>query len=156
MGRKKALRRLAKSLRKLQSDPIPAGTGDIMGLIMIVMMAAAKSAREDLKALMDAVKKANRAKAGWRRFADCQQSLIDGVCADTAKVERKGMKLLDALERLAIDDLSGKLDGLSDMGEMESLRMQMAMDRHSKLLSTLSNLLKKQSETAQTIAQNIK
>jgi hypothetical protein len=49
-----------------------------------------------------------------------------------------------------------KLDSLSEMGEMESLRLQMAMDRLSKLMSTLSNLLKKASETAAGITQNIK
>ena len=38
--------------------------------------------------------------------------------------------------------LEGDLDSLSEMGEMESLRLQMAMDRLSKLMSTLSNLLK--------------
>ena len=42
------------------------------------------------------------------------------------------------------------------VGPMESLRLQMAMDRLSKLMSTLSNLLKKASETAQGITQNIK
>jgi len=34
------------------------------------------------------------------------------------------------------------------MGETESLRLQMAMDRLSKMMSTLSNLLKKMSDTA--------
>lgn len=47
-------------------------------------------------------------------------------------------------------------DSLDEMGEMESLRLQMAMDRLSKLMSTLSNLLKRASETAEGIAQNIK
>jgi hypothetical protein len=42
------------------------------------------------------------------------------------------------------------------MGEMESLRLQMAMDRHSRMMSTLSNLLKQSSDTAQSIIQNIK
>ena len=42
------------------------------------------------------------------------------------------------------------------MREIESLRLQMAMDRLSKLMSTLSNLLKKASEIAQGITQNIK
>jgi hypothetical protein len=36
------------------------------------------------------------------------------------------------------------------------LRLQMAMDRMSKMMSTLSNLLKKTSETDQGIAQNTK
>ena len=49
-----------------------------------------------------------------------------------------------------------KLDSMSEMGEMESLRLQMAMDRLSKMMSTLSNLLKKISDTSSEITQNIK
>ncbi len=48
------------------------------------------------------------------------------------------------------------LDSLSEMGEMESLRLQMAMDRMSKLQSTLSNILKKNSEAASSITRNLK
>jgi Arc/MetJ-type ribon-helix-helix transcriptional regulator len=54
------------------------------------------------------------------------------------------------------DDLKGKLDSMSEMGEMESLRLQMAMDRISKMMSTLSNILKKISDIAQAITQNLK
>jgi len=61
----------------------------------------------------------------------------------------------DELES-AIDDVKSELDALSEMGEMESLRLQMAMDRVSKLSSTLSNLLKKASDTSQQITQNLK
>jgi len=39
---------------------------------------------------------------------------------------------------------------------MESLRLQMAMDRKSKMMATLSNLLKKMSDTSSSITQNIK
>ena len=45
--------------------------------------------------------------------------------------------------RAIVDDVKGRLDSLSEMGEMESLRLQMAMDRLSRLMSTLSNLMKK-------------
>lgn len=45
---------------------------------------------------------------------------------------------------------------MSETGEMESLRLQMAMDRMSKMMSTLSNLLKKISDTASAITQNLK
>jgi hypothetical protein len=58
--------------------------------------------------------------------------------------------------RAIVDDSKGRLDSLSEMGEMESLRLQMAMDRLSKLMSTLSNLMKKSSETAEAILQNLK
>lgn len=54
------------------------------------------------------------------------------------------------------DEVKGKLDLLSEMGEMESLRLQMAMDRLSKLMSTLSNLLKKASDTDTAMISNLK
>ncbi len=59
---------------------------------------------------------------------------------------------LDAL----VDELRSKLDSMSEMGEMESLRLQMIMDRRSKFISTLSNLLKKISDTQDGIVQNLK
>ena len=56
----------------------------------------------------------------------------------------------------SIDQAKNDLDSMSEMGEVESLRLQMAMDRMSKMMSTLSNLLKKISDTQNSIAQNIK
>jgi methyl-accepting chemotaxis protein len=52
--------------------------------------------------------------------------------------------------------IKNDLDSMSEMGEMESLRLQMAMDRLSKMMSTLSNLLKKISDTANAITTNLK
>jgi hypothetical protein len=43
--------------------------GDIMALAFIVMMEAAKSAREDLKAIMEGVKAINKQKDGWRQVS---------------------------------------------------------------------------------------
>jgi ATP-dependent Clp protease ATP-binding subunit ClpB len=79
-------------------------------------------------------------KAQW----GSEKETIDGVRA--AKAE------LDA----AINDTKSDLDSMSEMGEMESLRLQMAMDRMSKLMSTLSNILKKIDDTSGSIANNIK
>ena len=42
------------------------------------------------------------------------------------------------------------------MGETESLRLQMAMDRLSKMMSTLSNILKRISDTDSALVQNLK
>jgi len=55
-----------------------------------------------------------------------------------------------------MDSIKNDLDSLSEMGEMESLRLQMAMDRMSKMMTMLSNLLKKASDSASTITQNLK
>jgi Arc/MetJ-type ribon-helix-helix transcriptional regulator len=54
------------------------------------------------------------------------------------------------------DELLGKLDGMSEMTEMISLRLQMMMDRRSKLISTLSNIMKKISDAQNTLIQNLK
>ncbi|HEX8031447.1 MAG TPA: hypothetical protein VF491_23420 [Vicinamibacterales bacterium] len=66
--------------------------------------------------------------------------------------------LSNQLDQLAADlaALTSKKDLKSELGEMESLRLQMAMDRMSKMTSMLSNVMKKISDTAQSITQNLK
>ena len=58
--------------------------------------------------------------------------------------------------RLLQGDLRGKLDGMNEMSEMTSLRLQMTMDRRSKFIETLSNILKKIGTTMETLVQNLK
>jgi hypothetical protein len=48
------------------------------------------------------------------------------------------------------------IDSLSDLGELEALRLQSAMDARSKVMTTLSNVLSKLSDTQQAVAQNLK
>ena len=52
--------------------------------------------------------------------------------------------------------MKSDFDSMSEMGEMESLRLQMAMDRLSKMMSTLSNVLKKANDTNDAITSNKK
>jgi len=47
-------------------------------------------------------------------------------------------------------------DRLSELSEEQQLRMQMAMDRLAKTTSTLNNIMKKMSTTAEGIIQNLK
>lgn len=54
------------------------------------------------------------------------------------------------------DRLAKDHDSLSEIGDLESLKLQKAMDRQSKIIRVLSNLLKKRSETASGIIQNLK
>jgi ribonuclease D len=54
------------------------------------------------------------------------------------------------------DELKNELDSMSEMSEMESLRLQMAMDRFNKVMSALSNILKKISDTQSAIITNLK
>lgn len=76
------------------------------------------------------------------RFAEV--SLIDGEITSWRQLEA------------ARDALQGEVDSMSELGEMESLRLQMAMDRFSKVMTTLSNVLKKISDTSSGIVQNLK
>ena len=54
------------------------------------------------------------------------------------------------------EDLKGQLDSMSEMSEMTSLRLQMAMDRRSQFIATLSNVMKKIDATQETLVQNLK
>jgi hypothetical protein len=48
------------------------------------------------------------------------------------------------------------LGALSEMAEMNALRLQKAMDRHAKAMSTLSNILRKVGETEDGVVKNLK
>jgi hypothetical protein len=50
----------------------------------------------------------------------------------------------------------GRTDDISEISEELSLKLQMAMDRKSKFISTLSQIMKKISTTQDTLVQNIK
>ena len=51
---------------------------------------------------------------------------------------------------------SGHLDSLGDLGMEQQIRLQMTMEAFSKSASMLSNILKKFSDTASQITQNMK
>ena len=58
-------------------------------------------------------------------------------------------------EILSLDSLD-QVSGGSDMGPEMQLQMQIVMDRYSKATSMHSNTMKKMSDTAQSITQNLK
>ena len=85
-----------------------------------------------------------------------QRAIAAGRAARPPRSQAATMRATVGELEAAADEVKGELDALSEMGEMESLRLQMAMDRMSKLMSTLSNILKKSSETGSRITQNLK
>ncbi len=167
--------------------------GDIMALVQLVMLEAAKSANEDLRALLAEMQAANAAKQALREIINQvkRDAAANQPCPPAARTldlshglgserayHRVKLPVLAAdapggvrftpcdlwprkLERVAdlqavVDDLTGRLDSLSELGELASLRLQQLLDRRAKLLETLSNLQKKASDTAQAIIQNLK
>lgn len=159
---------------------------DIAAIAFLVMMQASKSAQEDLKAIMAKVKAINNAKDQQRKnLAEIQKiqaaaankeagETIGGLPSAFDKELRRAdslkrftgikfnarqnytlPKTKGELDQLA-DQIKNDLDSMSEMGEMDSLRLQSYMDRQTKILTTLSNILKKISKTAEEIIQNLK
>lgn len=79
----------------------------------------------------------------------------DGVRFKPCDLRRGKFSQVKELQAI-LDDLKSRLDSLNEMSEMSSLRLQMAMDRRSKFISTLSNIMKQISSTEDTLVQNLK
>jgi hypothetical protein len=65
-------------------------------------------------------------------------------------------KDMDEDIRAVMTEAKRSLDGMNGISEMTSLRLQMTMDRRSKFIQTLSNIMKKIGATQETLVQNIK
>lgn len=63
--------------------------------------------------------------------------------------------LAEATEQLTRLDTEQK-DGKSSMSQQNAMRLQMALDRRSKFVQTLSNLMKKITTTQDTLVENVK
>jgi hypothetical protein len=112
---------------------------DIEALATLVLLEAAKDADEDVKSATSRLAAINALKR-CSREPRCVRDV-----RPTAEIHQADL-----------DALRDKLDSLGELGEIETLRLQAAMDRLSKLLSTLSNMLKKISDTSQQIVRNLK
>ena len=55
-----------------------------------------------------------------------------------------------------MEALQRDVDAKDELSDLESLRLQMLMDRVSQMMATLSNLLKKLADTNSSIVQNLK
>ncbi|MCP4176307.1 MAG: hypothetical protein GY756_00905 [bacterium] len=54
------------------------------------------------------------------------------------------------------DNRNKKLNNMNEMSEMNSLKLQMVMEKKSKLLSTLNSIMKQISNTQDALVKNIK
>jgi hypothetical protein len=93
------------------------------------------------------------------KFVEAIAALRNPNLAGTASILQDAIKdfylTMEAMSDV-ITSLRADIDSVSEMGEMESLRLQMAMDRMSKVMSTLSNILKKMSDTSESIVKSLK
>ncbi len=134
----------------------PSSTGDTEAFAFLVLMQAAKSAQDDLRGILEQMQQINEKKQKLRRLLEKKRESQGREYDLESAFQLVATLYAKQLEADAIDLLKNDLDSMSEMGEMESLRLQMAMDRLSKMMSTLSNILKKISDTSSQIVQNLK
>ena len=157
---------------------------DVSEAAFMVLMQATKDMDNDIRDMMDEVKAFTSAKQKLRDLltrvnqdvAKNANKKDTDVCAppacggyQTIMMEvapvlkrvrtRTPLVLRDPINigqlRSLADDLKGNLDGMNEMSEMTSLRLQMAMDRRSKFISTLNAIMKQISSTQNTVIQKI-
>lgn len=122
-------------------------TGDIESILLETMMAVAADAERDLKAVLADMQAKVAAKQRLRQLLSQVNQELGKVQGDTG---------YGALVREAQGVITGHLDAMNGMSEETSLRLREAMDRHAKLMTTLSNVLKKMSDTSSAITGNMK
>lgn len=123
--------------------------GDIETLVQLVMMECTRQADAELREMMEQMRATNKRKARMRQAAAAQNNAKKEL-STAARAEYAGPSGSPPAEA------ESAADSMSEMGEMDQLRLQMLMDRRSKAMETLSNLMKKQSDTASTITSNLK
>jgi hypothetical protein len=158
---------------------------DIDALVLMVLMEATSDQEQDLQATMAQVQAQTAAKQQMRvLMQELQQqmalmgsqgpntlchtpictTLEQQVSAVATTARQAGRPLRAALsEPLTYVHLSAfesglgsDLAGMNEMSEMSSTQLQMAMDRRSKFIDTLSNVLKKIGDTDDAVVQNLK
>jgi septal ring factor EnvC (AmiA/AmiB activator) len=88
-----------------------------------------------------------------QNFMDLVQEIKVDI-SDNLKGSEKQIEAIEVFQK--VHNLADKLDAINEMSEETSLRLRMNMDRRSKFISTLSNIMKKISTTQDTIVQNLK
>jgi hypothetical protein len=146
---------LQVQLRVLDEAPAPVDirvvsqpADDVETVAFLVLVRAARSAQEDVRAVMAQVKAITEAK---KRLREKPHPLLPDELDDEA--------IFHVVATLFAKQLQAEIAELLEKGELselEQLRLQMAMDRLAKLMGTLSNILKKMADTASQITQNLK
>jgi len=157
---------------------------DVSEAAFIVMMQATRDMDGDMKAMMEEVKALTSAKQKLRDlFTRLKQDVAKNAhkkdtdvctppaCGGYQAIMMEAAPVLKRVrprtplvlrEPITIGDLrnlaahlKSSLDGMNEMSEMTSLRLQMTMDRRSKFISTLVSMMKKISSSQDAIIQKM-
>jgi hypothetical protein len=150
-------------------------TEDIDQLVFLVMMEMARDADADLQAQMDEMNKINARKQAQRdhgqkmrqtaNTSQMQEPAIASAAptvATRAEAVQPGVRIYtrqatsDRAPADTANNTTDTLDSMNEVSEMNSLRLQMMMDRQAKFISALSNIMERISETQDTLVGNMK
>ncbi|MFZ0821315.1 MAG: hypothetical protein WAM91_14700 [Candidatus Acidiferrales bacterium] len=158
---------------------------DMNAIVFVVLMQSVQDGEGDLQNMMNQMQAINSQKQALRQLADetnrdaaqnakqngsaqCASALCKSLPGRLANLRAATSKMphpvsLQAPERLTYGDLAriqaqlqGAVNSMNESSETQSLELQMTMDRRSKLIDTLSNVLKKISDTSDSVVQNLK
>lgn len=119
-------------------------SSDIEALCFLVLMEASKDSREDLKSIMAETKEVNKEKQSMRNQKRNFTKSKNDSSKPNLSMQTKNLK-----------NQNEKADQMNNDDE-SSLRLQMVMDRRSKILSALSNIMNKISKSQEQIISNLK
>lgn len=152
---------------------------DIIGLVCLIMVEAAKQANQDLRNLAQETDKLNKEKQKLRDAEKKMEQMkqdqsmskqrLDSFrliarpvsnLPQTKPVKRTNVFITTKPSVSEIkqvqDDLKSKLDSMNEISMMSQVRLQMMMTAYDQTFNTLSNIMKKISQTQDGIIQNLK
>jgi hypothetical protein len=130
-----------------------AAPADIDSIVEEVMMQVSQDQEADLQAQLNAMQANLKHKDELRKEQTAQETALHDQSQPTTATKATTTTTPPNRPTLAPD---ASLDSMNEMSEMTSMRLQMAMDRRSKFVEALSNIMKKIDSTQETIIQNLK
>jgi hypothetical protein len=159
--------------------------GDINALVAIVMMQTLNDSEKDLQNMMSQMQTITDAKQKLRDLLTqtqleiksnettdaketCQTALCKSLPATVGEISSATANLQKPVRifipakptfadlRTLPGQLQSNLDSLNDISQAQQMKLQMLMDQRSKLIETMSNLMKTMADTNSAIIQNIK
>ena len=121
---------------------------DIDSLMFLVMMETARDADADMRDVMARMDAANARKQDQRDRKTKAPVTIGG---EAARSPGGGGHPLNAGSTGGVAK-----DALSEMSQGDQMRLQQAMERYSKAMEALANVMKKSSDTSNAITGNLK
>jgi hypothetical protein len=128
--------------------------------VLMMMMIISQDANDDMRQMLADMQRANAQKQAQRQAIE-KQKAAQAAMKNQLRQEFPAPPAHPRIARSAALDqfLASErvsYDSLGDLGQEQQLKMQMALDRQSKANQIMSNMLKKISDTAQGITQNLK